>query len=273
MSDAENQKRFTRIEQFIGKEAMDRLQRSYAAVIGLGAIGSYATEALARAGVGRLLLADADVVEAGNFNRQLYALEPNLGRPKAEIAVERVQQINPACRVKGLRRFVHKEDYPVLFDERPDIIIDAIDSLNPKVELLIYAGEMELDVICCLGAAMRTDPSKIRVDRFKKAQYCPLARQIRRRLRRQGVGMDFPCVFSLEELTEEMRKTLGEYDNSIDVGRPRRILGSLPTIPGIFGLTAANAAIQMLIGRGPSWFSGGFNASTENDRTLQRGLS
>src|SRR5690606_27056422 len=128
-------------------------------------------------------------------------LEPNLGRPKAEIAVERVQQINPACRVKGLRRFVHKEDYPVLFDERPDILIDAIDSLNPKVELLIYAGEMELDVICCLGAAMRTDPSKIRVDRFKKAQYCPLARQIRRRLRRQGVGMDFPCVFSLEELT------------------------------------------------------------------------
>lgn len=249
MSSAENRKRFSRIEQFVGKTAMDRLERSYAAVIGLGAIGSYATEALARAGIGRLLLVDTDVVEYSNFNRQLYALESNVGKPKAEAAVERVRQINPACRVVGLRKFVHKADYPELFAERPDIIIDAIDSLNPKVELLVYAGEMELEIISCLGAAMRTDPLKVRVDRFKKAQYCPLARQIRRRLRRLGVGMDFPCVFSLEELTEAQRETLGEYDDTIEIGRPRRILGSLPTIPGIFGLTAANTAIRMLMER------------------------
>ena len=249
VSDAEHRKRFARIEQFIGTEAMDRLEGSYAAVIGLGAIGSYATEALARAGVGRLLLVDTDVVEYSNFNRQLYALEANLGRPKAEAAVERVLEINPACGVRGLHRFVHKEDYPELFADRPDIIIDAIDSLNPKVELLVYAGQEKLDIISCLGAAIRTDPLKVRVDRFRKAQYCPLARQIRRRLRRLGVGMDFPCVFSLEELTEEQRQTLGEYDETIEIGRPRRILGSLPTIPGIFGLTAANTAIRMLIDR------------------------
>lgn len=249
MSSAENRKRFARIEQFLGTAAMDRLERSYVAVIGLGAIGSYATEALARAGVGRLLLVDTDVVEYSNFNRQLYALESNVGRPKAQAAVERVREINPACRVEGLRRFVKKADYPEIFAERPDVIIDAIDSLMPKVELLVYAGEEELEIISCLGAAMRTDPLKVRVDRFKKAQYCPLARQIRRRLRRLGVGMDFPCVFSLEELTEEMRATLGEYDETIEVGRPRRILGSLPTIPGIFGLTAANTAIRMLIDR------------------------
>src|SRR5690349_501438 len=128
--------RFSRIERMIGREGLDRLHHSHVAVVGLGAVGSYATEALARAGVGHLRLVDFDEVRPSNLNRQLYALHSTIGRPKIEVAHARVRDINPSCEAEALRIFVHVETMDQILDGPPHLVIDAIDSFTPKVELI-----------------------------------------------------------------------------------------------------------------------------------------
>ncbi len=273
--------RFTRTELLIGPAGLRRLAESKATVVGLGAVGSYAVEALARCGVGNLRLVDFDVIRPSNINRQLYALESTIGRPKVELARERVLDINPACRVEVLRQFMHVETMdeilgPVAATDgasavRPDIIIDAIDSLTPKVELLTAIAARHLRVVSSMGAARRTDPTAIRIGPLKAVRNCPLARWIRKRLRGRGVALDFPCVYSIElppdaavgsqsvgcesvggevgvdqSAAPTTSATLEEEDFLIR-GRKRRPMGSLPTITGIFGLMTANTAVKMLL--------------------------
>jgi tRNA A37 threonylcarbamoyladenosine dehydratase len=239
--------RFGRIIRLLGAERVQRLHDSYAAVVGLGATGSYAVEGLARAGVGRLKLIDFDVIELSNINRQLYALQSTLGRAKCDVAAERVLDIHPDCVVETVRQFVGGSDYPKLFNPRPDIIVDCIDSLNPKVELLEFAVKEGIEVVSCMGAALRMDASMIKVATLEEIQSCRLARMIRKRLRKRGVAMEFPCVYSEESRQHLPETAVGEVDHySPGPGRKRRILGSMSTITGIFGLTAANVAITML---------------------------
>ena len=239
---------FTRIRLMIGDEGLERLRHSFVAVVGLGAVGSYAVEALARAGVGRLRLIDNDEINYSNINRQLFALHSTVGRDKCTVAAERVRDINPDCRAEAVNCFVHTETLPAVLEDNPDFVIDAIDSLNPKVELIAYMKETGISFISSMGAALRTDPSLIRVDRMSKVNHCRLAAMMRKRLRRRDVPLDFPCVYSEESREHLPPPVYPDISELHGKGRERTVMGSLPTLTGIFGLTAANYVLQKIYG-------------------------
>lgn len=244
---------FSRIERMIGPDGLRRLQQAYVAVIGLGAVGSYAVEGLARAGVGHLRLVDFDEIRASNLNRQLYALQSTLGRKKCEIAHLRVLDINPACRAEAMSVFVHADTLDQVLAGPPDLVIDAIDSLAPKIELLAALRTRGIPFISCMGAALRTDPTAVRVGPLAKVHHCPLAQKVRKKLRLREIPVDFTCVYSVEpvdHLPEVARTPEAQPEAEEELfirGRKRTALGSLPTLTGIFGLTAANTALKILL--------------------------
>lgn len=244
------EERFQRLAQLIGPAGLQRLRQSRVTVVGLGAVGSYATEALARAGIGNLTLVDFDLVQPTNLNRQLFALHSTLGRPKVEVAAERVHDINPDCRVTARPLFVHTDTLAQLWAEPPDLLVEAIDSFNPKLELLAEVVRREQVVVSCMGAALRTDPSRIRCGLLTGASGCPLARRLRKKLRQRGLGTDIWCVYSDEpaDPAAVAEPPPGLPEGQGRLGRPRRTLGSLPTVTGIFGLTVANEALRLLLG-------------------------
>lgn len=231
----------------MGSEPFQRLTTRFVVVVGLGAVGGYVVEGLARSGIGRLRLVDFDVIARTNINRQILALESTLDRPKCEVAVERVRLINPACRVEGRRVFADAQTIEAILDPRPDLVIDAIDSLSPKVQLLLTAYELGIPVFSSMGAALRTDPARIAFADLAQTRGCPLAKRVRKRLRKYGVEQGIGCVFSSEPV--DFAYAGAEMDESSSLewrGCPRNVLGSLPTITGIFGLTLANQAILQL---------------------------
>ncbi len=233
----------------LGEEGLARLQNSFVVVVGLGAVGSYATEALARSGVGKLRLIDFDEVNESNINRQLYALHSTIGRGKAELAAERVRDINPDCIIENSNTFVHADTLDEVLADNPDVVIDAIDSLNPKVALLAGTVERGFKVFSSMGAALRRDPSKIIMSDIAKTMNCPLARLVRKRLRRyHDIKKGITCVSSTE-LAPEASEASMEEDKTpyTGRGRARPALGSLSTITGIFGLTLATAVIEYLV--------------------------
>ncbi len=240
--------RFSRTRLLIGEAAFQHLQASHVAVVGLGAVGGYALEGLARAGIGRFTLVDFDVVQPTNINRQILALESTIGRRKTDIAEQRVRDINPACRVEALDLFVDRKSLPEILERQPDLIIDAIDSLNPKVQLLCAAHASAIPTFSSMGAALRTDPRSIRVADLARTDHCPLAKRIRKRLRREGIVSGITCVYSTEPVTFDFSQIDAEQpaERAIERGRERNTLGSLPTITAIFGLTLANEVIQRL---------------------------
>lgn len=259
---------FHRIEQMLGLERVERLHRSYVVVAGCGAVGGFALEALARAGVGKFRLIDCDVVKPSNINRQILASWDTVETKKVEAAAQRVRAIYPACEVETMDILINAESLPKVFDfpdRKPDLLIDAIDSLAPKVELLARTLELSIPVISSMGAALRTDPSQVRFGRLTDVTHCRLSAMLRKRIRRKGVNTDnIPCVYSTEPVREiqktGQRNSLGgggepcgailppefsEDDKRLH-GRRRSTLGSLPTLTGIFGLIVAHEAIRML---------------------------
>jgi tRNA A37 threonylcarbamoyladenosine dehydratase len=209
-------------------------------------VGSYAVEALARAGIGYLRLVDFDVVRESNANRQLYALTSTVDRPKVEVAAERVRDINPACRVDARPIFVNEKTVADVVAGPLDVIIDAIDSMNPKVTLLASAVATGARIISCMGAATRLDPSAIRIEDISRTEKCPLARLIRKRLRQRGVVEGIQCVYSTEPVPAgavTRPADAGEEPPQAGPGRKRSVLGSLSYLTGMFGLLAAGAAI------------------------------
>jgi len=247
---------FQRMEQMIGEAGLRRLREAFVVVAGLGAVGSYAVEALARSGVGRLRLIDYDEIRPGNINRQLYALWNTVGRKKCDLAVERVAAINPLCKVEPLSLFVHTDTVPQVLapssdGRRPDFVIDAIDSLNPKLELITAVLASGLPFLSSMGAALRTDPTLVRIGPFREVTHCRLAAILRKYLRRRNVSPNFDCVYSPEPVRYLRRDAvlppeLSE-ENFYPQGRKRASLGSFPTLTGIFGLTAANHVLLKLL--------------------------
>jgi len=240
--------RFSRTRLLIGEEAFARLHSSHVAVIGLGAVGGYALEGLARAGIGRFTLVDFDLIKPTNINRQIFALESTLETLKTEAALQRIVDINPACRAEGLNLFIDQDTVATVLERQPDVIIDAIDALNPKVQLLRAAHASTIPTFSSMGAALRTDPLKIRVDDLSRTDHCPLAKRIRKRLRRDGITSGITCVYSTESVHFDFSRTGPDEPSEqvIERGRERNTLGSLPTITAIFGLTLANEVIQLL---------------------------
>lgn len=246
MAVIQNDGRFTRIELMLGKESFERIQESFVIVVGLGAVGSYALEGLARSGIGRLRLIDFDKVGFSNINRQLLALGSTVGRPKCDVARERVLDINPNCQVEAINGFVDNNTVGDFIEGSPDLVIDAIDSLGPKVELLSAVKSKGIKLISCLGAALRTDPSLIKIGNINDVHRCPLGKEVRKRLNKRGVSLDFDCIYSDEPLPNPLPIAAPSEEPVFQRGRARNTLGSLPTLTGMFGLTAANLAIQIL---------------------------
>lgn len=229
---------------------MARLRASTVAVFGLGGVGSFAVEALARAGMGRLRIVDHDTVQPSNLNRQLFALESTVGMFKADVAAERIRDINPTCVVETQRTFADWETVPGLLEPKPDVVIDAIDAVGPKSGLICTAVQSGIFVITSMGAAARTDIESVRIADISESYNCPLARYIRKRLHRKGIYEGVRCVFSPEGARNKQPVVAAaDGDPVLERGRPRVPLGSISYMPAAFGLSAAREAIRHILER------------------------
>jgi tRNA threonylcarbamoyladenosine dehydratase len=238
---------FSRSELLLGEAALDRLRASRVTVFGLGGVGSFAVEALARAGVGHLRLIDHDVVGPSNLNRQLFALRSTLGQPKAAVAAARVLDINPDCQVEPLQTFIHTDTLPTLLTPRPDVMIDAIDSMTCKVALMCAAHEQGIPIISAMGAGGRTDSSQLFVGDLGDTRICPLAARVRKELRKAGITSGIRCVYSLEPADNKRPANPVDIEPHRGPGRARRPVGTISYMPAIVGLKVAEEVLRMLL--------------------------
>lgn len=227
----------------IGEENIKRLSDAHVTVCGLGAVGSYAVEALARAGVGHLRLVDYDTVHPSNINRQLYALTSTVGMKKTQVAQARVKDINPLCQVEILDTLIDEVTNPQIMDSRIDVMVDAIDSLTAKVFLIANAYRSGIPVISSMGAAGRMDANAIITADLSETHTCPLARFVRRRLHRQDIFSGIRCVFSTEIPVKKKEEDQIPHDGF----RKAPVLGSISYVTAIYGLKAAYEAIACLL--------------------------
>lgn len=242
-----NSRRFMRTGLLLGEEGLRRLHEASVMVVGLGAVGGYALEGLARAGVGRLILVDFDTFDETNINRQILALTSTIGKKKTDVAAQRVKEINPDCVVETKDVFVNTDTIEDLLREPVDFVVDAIDALNPKCCLMQTLQEKGIPFISSMGAALKSDPSFIRLGALSRTKNCGLAKFIRKRLKKRGVDINkITCVSSEEQVNLPETAIMESEDKTRESGRIRNTLGSLPTITAIFGLTIANAVIKQL---------------------------
>jgi tRNA A37 threonylcarbamoyladenosine dehydratase len=239
-----------RTQRLLGKDAVALLENALVCVCGLGGVGSWAAEALCRAGIGKLRIVDFDVVNSSNINRQLFAVSSSVGVLKTEVAVKRLLDINPSCVIDARNEFIDKDTIPDLLEPRPDIIIDAIDSLSPKVRLINAAFQAGIPVITSMGAAGRTDPSLIKTGDISESNNCPLAKYVRKKLHRLGVFDGVRCVYSTEKAMHFSCEDQNCEEAELIKGRKRAPLGSISYIPGIFGFMAASEAVNILLKTG-----------------------
>ena len=220
--------RLTRIRALVGTDKMKKLQNATVMVFGCGAVGSFAIEALARSGVGNIILLDFDTVKESNINRQLFATDSSLKRAKIDIARERIADINPDIKVTTFDIFFDSE---TVLSVQPDFVIDAIDTVPSKIAIYHWCTKNQIPFISSMGAARKTDPTKIKIDKISKTYACPLAATIRRAVRDEHLP-DFPVVFSSEPPTPHKS--------------PDKNFGSIITVTGTFGLYMANYVIKKL---------------------------
>jgi tRNA A37 threonylcarbamoyladenosine dehydratase len=247
---------FLRNRMFYGTAGLERLQKASAAVVGLGGVGSYAAEALVRAGIGRMRIIDCDSIKATDVNRQLLALSTNLDTPKVEAARMRLLAINPDLQLDARQEFFHFDTAEALITQDLDFVIDAIDSLNPKAALIQHCTERNIRILSALGASSRSDPFAIRITTLSQTVGCPLARALRRHLHRKGISANPPVLYSQEppviaqqvDDAPQSPESVGTYSR----GRKRRALPSISTLPGIVGLMAANYVLFELLKDSPS---------------------
>ncbi|WP_044411377.1 tRNA threonylcarbamoyladenosine dehydratase [Thiomicrospira microaerophila] len=221
-------------------EAMEKLAASHVLVAGVGGVGGFVSEALARAGVGRLTLIDHDRVSSSNMNRQLVALNSTLLALKVDVMKQRIADINPACHVDTCPVFLSPADMVPLFEQHFDFVVDAIDSLNCKAALVETALKSKTPVVSSMGAGRRVDPSQIQIADISKTYGCGLARAMRQKLRKAGIVKGLDVVFSTE-----LPKQAGQFEE-IPGARGRVINGTASYMPGIFGLMLAGLVIQKL---------------------------
>ena len=230
-----------RTELLLGEEKLGRLRRAHVLVVGLGGVGAYAAEMIARAGVGRMTVADADTVNGTNINRQLVALHSTVGRPKAEVLAERLRDINPEIDLSVVNRYIRDEEtYALLDAARYDYVVDAIDTLSPKLALIAAALERRLPLVSSMGAGAKTDPTRMEIADIAKTHHCPLAHMLRKRLHKIGIRSGFRAVFSPEPMREGAM-ILCERNKKSNVG-------TISYIPPLFGIGCASVVIRGLIG-------------------------
>lgn len=231
-----------RTRLLLGEEKLRRIQSAHILVVGLGGVGAYVVEMLARAGVGEMTIADADTVGETNINRQLIALHSTIGRDKTEVLAERVQDINPNIRLHIHTEYIRNEKtYELLDASKYDYVVDCIDTLSPKVNLIAGALERNIPIVSSMGAGAKTDPTKIQVTDIGKSHHCPLAHMLRKRLHKLGIRSGFWAVFSPEPVREGAMIIAEETNKKSNVG-------SISYIPASFGCVCASVVMRDLLG-------------------------
>lgn len=231
-----------RTSLLLGDEKLERLRRAHVLVVGLGGVGAYAAEMLIRAGIGRMTIADADVVSPSNINRQLVALHSTVGRPKAEVLAERLRDIAPDLQLTVVVKYIRDEETYTLLDAAPyDYVVDAIDTLSPKLALIAGALERQMKVVSSMGAGAKTDPTQMEIADISKTHHCPLAHMLRKRLHKIGIRTGFRAVFSPEPIREGAMIVCEEENKKSNVG-------TISYLPALFGIGCASVVIRDLIG-------------------------
>jgi tRNA threonylcarbamoyladenosine dehydratase len=249
---------FHRTELIVGRKGWARLQRSSVLIIGLGGVGSYAAEAIARAGVGHIGLVDFDDVCVTNLNRQLHAFRRTVGLPKSELMEQRVRAINPKAKVEAWYRFYDHSSSDEILGQGWDYVIDCIDNVTAKLHLLETCVARDQRVITAMGAGSKLDPTRVQVSTLEDSQICRLARIMRKELRRRDVDLtridavwsDEPAVVLDNDVADAFRCICPGGDNGQHGCDSRNVIqGTVSFLPSMFGLMAAGAVVNDLIGR------------------------
>ena len=231
-----------RTELLVKEEGIERLQSSNILIVGLGGVGSFAAEFLVRSGIGNLTIVDGDTVDITNINRQLPALSSTIGKNKTDVVAERILDINPEINLKKINEFLEPERMEeILTQEKFDYVLDCIDSLSPKLALIITCKRKKIKLVSAMGAGGKTDPSKVMVRDISKTNNCFLAKQIRKKLKKEQIHKGFRCVFSTEIQDENSLKMT---DGS---NYKKSFYGTISYMPAIFGLYAAAEVIRFFL--------------------------
>lgn len=250
--------RFFRTETLIGIDGLTTLSAKNVMICGIGGVGSYAAEALGRAGIGRITLVDFDDICLTNVNRQIHALSSTVGLPKVEVMAARLRDINPAADIIPIKAFFSRDNAEKLMVSSPDYVLDAIDHFTAKTALITFCRERGIPIISSMGAANKLDPTKIHVDDISATRNCRMARSMRKILRRVGIESGVRVVYSTEEhreLSGEISHCANEYicpnreEQPLNCEHRRVILGSISFIPSIFGLTMAGVVVNELLNK------------------------
>ena len=225
------EEQFSRTELLIGKDGVEKLKKSEVAIFGLGGVGSYVVEALARSGVGNFILVDNDIISETNINRQIIATYKTIGKPKIQIEKERILEINPNAKVKIFKEFFMPES-PDFIDENVSYIVDAIDTITAKIELVVRAKKMNKPIISCMGTGNKLDPTKFEVTDIYKTSVCPLAKVMRKELKNRKID-NLKVLYSKEEPIKLNNK---------------QVPGSISFVPSVAGLIIAGEVIKDIIG-------------------------
>lgn len=234
------QNQFSRTELLIGKEGIEKLQKAKVAIFGIGGVGSYVVEALVRAGVQKFVLVDNDEICVSNLNRQIIATTKTIGKPKVEVARDRILEINPEAKVEIYQEFFMPETKGIL-DETIDYIVDSIDTVTAKIELVLRAEKLNIPIISSMGTGNKLDATKFEVTDIYKTSVCPLAKVMRKELKTRGVNK-LKVVYSKEEpIKPDIAKLMGEEETK------KRIPGSISYVPSASGLIIAGEVIKDII--------------------------
>lgn len=240
--------RYSRTESLVGADGLARLRAARVAVFGLGGVGGHCAEALARAGIGALVLVDFDEVCLTNLNRQVVALGSTLGQPKVEVMAARIADIDPDCAVTVVRRFYDAADRSAL-DGPPSYVVDAIDSVRQKVDLLATCLERGIPVVACMGTGNRLDPTRFVVSDIAETRGDGLAREVRKALRKRGHERGLRCVWSTEPPHPSQAAAAGTpEDRPLDGPARRSPPGSISFVPAAAGLVLASVVVRDLLG-------------------------
>lgn len=238
---------FSRNELAIGKEGIELMKGSSVAILGIGGVGSFAAEACARSGVGKIILVDKDNVDITNINRQLVANISTIGQSKVEVMKNRIADVNPDCEVVTLHMFYTEDTFEEFFSHQPDYVIDASDTLIYKVHLIKECYSRRIPVISSMGAANKTDPTRFRIADISKTHTDPLAKVIRKKLKQAGIRKGVPVIFSDESpivVREEIVETVGKKDAPIR--KAQMPPSSNAFAPSTVGLIAASWVVNQI---------------------------
>ena len=231
-----------RTELLVKEEGIERLKSANILIVGLGGVGSFAAEFLVRSGIGNLTIVDGDTVDITNINRQLPALNSTIGKNKTDVVAERILDINPEINLKKINEFLEPERMEeILTQEKFDYVLDCIDSLSPKLALIITCKRKKIKLVSAMGAGGKTDPSKVMVRDISKTNNCFLAKQIRKKLKKEQIHKGFRCVFS-NEIQDENSLKMTDGSNY-----KKSFYGTISYMPAIFGLYAAAEVIRFLL--------------------------